>query len=64
MRNKRNNWKSGRPTEHLEPKDFEYYIFCEGQQTEPNYFNGFKERGNLSVFCPVKAAVLRQGHVH
>lgn len=43
MRNKRNNWKSSRPTEHLEPKDFEYYIFCEGQQTEPNYFNGFKE---------------------
>ena len=43
MRNKRNNWKSSRPTEHLEPKYFEYYIFCEGQQTEPNYFNGFKE---------------------
>ena len=24
-------------------KQFRYYIFCEGQQTEPNYFLGFKK---------------------
>lgn len=23
-------------------KEFRYYIFCEGQATEPKYFNGFK----------------------
>lgn len=24
-------------------KEFRYYIFCEGEQTEPNYFKGFKK---------------------
>lgn len=24
-------------------KEFRYYIFCEGEQTEPNYFDGFKK---------------------
>ena len=28
--------------EHLEKKEFRYYIFCEGQATEPKYFQGFK----------------------
>ena len=35
-------WKKRRRTEYLEQKEFRYYIFCEGQQTEPQYFNGFK----------------------
>lgn len=26
----------------MEKKEFRYYIFCEGQATEPKYFNGFK----------------------
>lgn len=26
----------------MEKKEFRYYIFCEGQQTEPSYFEGFK----------------------
>ena len=26
----------------MEKKEFRYYIFCEGRQTEPNYFEGFK----------------------
>ncbi len=37
------DWKKKRRTEYLEQKEFRYYIFCEGQQTEPQYFNGFKK---------------------
>ena len=36
-------WKRKRRQEYLEQKEFRYYIFCEGQQTEPQYFNGFKK---------------------
>ncbi len=36
-------WKKKRRQEHLEQKKYRYYIFCEGQQTEPLYFNGFKK---------------------
>ena len=35
-------WKKKRRKEYLEKKEFRYYIFCEGQQTEPSYFEGFK----------------------
>ncbi len=35
-------WKKQRRKEHLEKREYRYYIFCEGQQTEPNYFTGFK----------------------
>ena len=36
-------WRKKRRQEHLEMKKYRYYIFCEGQQTEPNYFQGFKK---------------------
>ncbi len=36
-------WKRKRRQEYLEQKEFRYYIFCEGQQTEPQYFKGFKK---------------------
>ena len=36
------SWKKKRRQEHLEMKLYRYYIFCEGQQTEPQYFLGFK----------------------
>lgn len=36
-------WKKKRRQEHLELKKYRYYIFCEGQQTEPQYFAGFKK---------------------
>lgn len=35
-------WKKKRRQEYLAQKEYRYYIFCEGQQTEPQYFNGFK----------------------
>ena len=35
-------WKKKRRQEYLEMKQYRYYIFCEGQQTEPNYFLGFE----------------------
>lgn len=35
-------WKKKRRQEYLEQKEYRYYIFCEGEQTEPQYFNGFK----------------------
>lgn len=34
-------WKKKRRQEHL-PERKNYYIFCEGEQTEPQYFSGFK----------------------
>lgn len=36
-------WKKKRRQEHLEQKKYRYYIFCEGQATEPKYFEGFKK---------------------
>lgn len=36
-------WKKKRRQEYLEMKQYRYYIFCEGQQTEPQYFLGFKK---------------------
>ena len=35
-------WKRKRRQEYLEMKENRYYIFCEGEQTEPLYFAGFK----------------------
>lgn len=36
-------WKKKRRQEYLEMKQYRYYIFCEGQQTEPLYFESFKK---------------------
>lgn len=35
-------WKKKRRKEYLEKREYRFYIFCEGQQTEPRYFEGFK----------------------
>lgn len=35
-------WRKHRRKEYLEQKEYRYYIFCEGEQTEPLYFEGFK----------------------
>lgn len=37
------SWKRKRRQEYLERKEFRYYIFCEGEQTEPQYFSSFKK---------------------
>lgn len=36
------DWKKKRIIERLELVENKYYIFCEGEKTEPNYFEGFK----------------------
>lgn len=41
-RSTRLDWKKKRRKEYLEKREYRYYIFCEGQQTEPSYFEGFK----------------------
>lgn len=38
----KHDWKKERLQAHLEMKEYRYYIFCEGEQTEPQYFAGFK----------------------
>lgn len=38
-----NNWRKKRLQEHMEEILYRHYIFCEGQQTEPLYFMGFKK---------------------
>ena len=43
-------WKRKRKLEYLEQKEYRYYIFCEGEKTEPNYFKGFKTH----IFFPYK----------
>lgn len=35
-------WKKKRRQKYLQKKRYRYYIFCEGEQTEPQYFTGFK----------------------
>ena len=40
---KKTEWKKPREIEYLVPREDRYYIFCEGEQTEPKYFNGFKK---------------------
>lgn len=43
-KSKRNkNWRKERRIGYLEKKEYQYYIFCEGEKTEPNYFSGFKK---------------------
>ncbi|WP_031491046.1 RloB family protein [Succinivibrio dextrinosolvens] len=37
------NWRKKRRQEYLELKQERYYIFCEGEKTEPLYFEGFKQ---------------------
>ena len=37
------NWKKQRKIGYLEKKKHKFYIFCEGQQTEPLYFATFRE---------------------
>ncbi len=43
-------WKKKRQQEYLETKEYQYYIFCEEEQTEPNYFLGFKK---LAEYNPI-----------
>lgn len=38
------DWKKKRRLEYREIKEYQYYIFCEGRQTEPRYFEGFKKK--------------------
>lgn len=40
---RKKNWKKKRRQEYLEQKKYRYYIFCEGEATEPKYFEGFKK---------------------
>ena len=37
------NKKKPRKIEHIEPATIKFYIFCEGEQTEPKYFSGFEK---------------------
>lgn len=36
-------WKKERKIENLQKFKHRFYIFCEGERTEPNYFKGFKK---------------------
>ena len=36
------DWKKKRKQNTLELRDHNFLIFCEGEKTEPNYFEGFK----------------------
>jgi hypothetical protein len=37
------SWKKKRPQERYEQIPYKYYIFCEGEKTEPQYFEAFKQ---------------------
>lgn len=38
------NKKKPRSTEHIPPACEKFYVFCEGEQTEPLYFKGFEKK--------------------
>ena len=46
------SWKKKRRQEYMEMKEYRYYIFCEGQQTEPRYFarTACTKNGEESVY--------------
>lgn len=49
--NPNKQWKKQRKIEQLISIKNKYYIFCEGEQTEPNYFDGFKKCiGSNSIY--------------
>ena len=43
QKREKEEWKRKRQKEYLEQKTDLFYIFCEGERTEPNYFEGFKK---------------------
>ena len=50
-RKEKDNWKKKRRQEYLEKKEFRYYIFCEGQATEPKYFQTvYRRQSHLSRY--------------
>lgn len=38
----KDDWRKERRVGYLETRKYRYYIFCEGTQTEPKYFNAIK----------------------
>lgn len=44
----KDDWKHSRRMEHLAPRH-PYYIFCEGTETEPNYFKAFRREINSNA---------------
>lgn len=41
-RSNKDEWRKNRRQNTIETREFQYFIFCEGEQTEPLYFDGFK----------------------
>lgn len=41
-RSNKDEWRKKRRQNTIETREFQYFIFCEGEQTEPLYFDGFK----------------------
>lgn len=58
------DWKRKRRPEYMEMKQYRYYIFCEGQQTEPKYFEGFKKLIEYGNPTPDSAYLGGAEHIH
>ena len=58
------DWKRKRRPEYMEMKQYRYYIFCEGQQTEPKYFEGFKKLIEYGNPTPDSAYLGGVEHIH
>lgn len=54
------NWRSSRKSRHLPASEF-YYIFCEGEKTEFNYFMRFKELINENPIYKNRVTVKPEG---
>ena len=54
-------WKRKRKQAVLEMKEYNYFIFCEGEQTEPNYFKGFESNIENNPIYKDMVAVKVQG---
>lgn len=60
-RSRKDNWKKKRRQEHLELKEYQYYIFGEGQQTEPQYYTANNHCSEYSSFLNEKFTELGLG---
>jgi len=61
VKKEKSNWKRQRIIGRFEPFERVFYIFCEGEQTEPNYFNGIKKHIEENPIYKNKIFIMVEG---
>lgn len=55
-------WRKQRRKEYLEKKEYRYYIFCEGEQTEPLYFEVLMVKGSPKLAIRYAKRIIEDGN--